>query len=226
MLLPSDAAGRSLELLLLLEELWHDRRLGEGRRPFRLVFVHAMAENVKSFAKSQIEWLNSSIADAFNLNERHAFQRTQAKVCVDLAEFDDYEKQKPGPRVVITTHHSLEAGVAKVLLSRWADDSKNRVIFTQRASPGTLAARLQTATVRPLTLAIDVPVRKPLDGAELEEYERDKAAKKLEREQEEERVSLSCICAALPPLSTPQHSFSTLSTLSHPFSTPHPSRFA
>ena len=59
----------ALEAKVLLEELWHDRRLGEGRRPFRLVFVHAMAENVKSFAKSQIEWLNSSIADAFNFDD-------------------------------------------------------------------------------------------------------------------------------------------------------------
>ena len=81
-------------------------------------------------------------------------------MCADLAEFDEMALKSPGPTVAITTHHSLEAGVARVLLSRWAPDAKNRVIFTQRASPGTLAARLQTATVRPLAMAIDVPVRK------------------------------------------------------------------
>ena len=53
-LLPSDAAGRSLELLLLLEGLWRERRLGEGPQPFRLVFVHAMAWNVIEYAKSQV----------------------------------------------------------------------------------------------------------------------------------------------------------------------------
>ena len=49
-LVATDSAGRSLELILMLDQMWRMKELA----PFALVFMNNVAYNVMEFAKSQV----------------------------------------------------------------------------------------------------------------------------------------------------------------------------
>lgn len=57
-------------------------------------------------------------------------------------------EQLPGPKVVLCSLSSLEAGFSRELFSRFAPDLRNTLLFTARAAPGTLAHTMQTESVR------------------------------------------------------------------------------
>ncbi len=64
-LIPVDAAGRLLELVLLLERYWDKAKLRAA-----LVLLSPVAFNVLEFAKSQLAWMSDSLSRNFE-NSRH-----------------------------------------------------------------------------------------------------------------------------------------------------------
>lgn len=69
MLIPFDTAGRSLELALLLEQHWQRQRL-----PYAVVWLTPVAFSTLEFAKSQLEWMNQDVSDAFNRGKVNPFE--------------------------------------------------------------------------------------------------------------------------------------------------------
>ena len=62
-LLPVDASGRVLELLLVLGRHWERQRLGSA---YNLVWVGPMAWNTIEFARSQLEWMAAPLGAQFD----------------------------------------------------------------------------------------------------------------------------------------------------------------
>jgi Cft2 family RNA processing exonuclease len=58
-LLPVDASGRSLELVLLLDRFWSHNNLSNT---FNLVWFGPMVHNTLEFTRSQLEWMNSVLS--------------------------------------------------------------------------------------------------------------------------------------------------------------------
>lgn len=74
MLIPVDAAGRLLELVLLLEEHWDKQKL-----TYPLVLLSPMAYNVLELASSQLEWMSHYIGQMFERTKQNPFSVRQAK---------------------------------------------------------------------------------------------------------------------------------------------------
>lgn len=68
-LIPSDTAGRTLELALLLEHAWKTQRLS-----YAVVLLTPVAYSTLEFAKSQLEWMNQDISEAFNKTRTNPFE--------------------------------------------------------------------------------------------------------------------------------------------------------
>ena len=68
-LIPTDTAGRSLELALVLEHAWRTQKL-----LFPIVLLTPVAYSTLEFAKSQLEWMNQDISEAFNKTRTNPFE--------------------------------------------------------------------------------------------------------------------------------------------------------
>ena len=75
-LLPVDASGRVLELLLVLGRHWERQRLGSA---YNLVWVGSMTWNTIEFARSQLEWMAAPLGAQFD----------SQRGCVDLASIGE-----------------------------------------------------------------------------------------------------------------------------------------
>ena len=67
-LVPVDAAGRVLELLLVLEAAWAGARPGYG-----LALLSPMAFNALEFAKSQLEWMAEGLTHSLERSKANPF---------------------------------------------------------------------------------------------------------------------------------------------------------
>ncbi|KAG2494598.1 hypothetical protein HYH03_007363 [Edaphochlamys debaryana] len=174
-LLPTDAAGRVLELALLLDE--HFARARISATP---VLLSATVRTVLEFARSQLEYFGSEMAQTFALKRTLPFSFRKLSVVTRVEELGAI----PGPKVVLATLASLEAGPARQLLVEWAAQPRNTIIFTERACPGTLAHTLQmhdpSAAPEPLRLPLRMARRVPLEGEELAAWQAAKAAEAAE----------------------------------------------
>ena len=67
-LLPVDAAGQALEVLLLLDRHWDRAKLY-----FTLVFVAPQARQVLELAKTQLTWMSDAVLQAFERTQSNPF---------------------------------------------------------------------------------------------------------------------------------------------------------
>jgi len=58
-LIAADSAGRALELILMLDQMWRMR--DSGLAPYSLVFLNNVAFNVLEFAKSQVKYFKAVV---------------------------------------------------------------------------------------------------------------------------------------------------------------------
>ncbi|ODN01603.1 putative cleavage and polyadenylation specificity factor subunit 2 [Orchesella cincta] len=164
-LIGTDTAGRSLELTLMLDQMW--RMKDSGLAPYSLVFLNNVAFNVLEFAKSQIEWMGEKLQKAHESTRVNPFQLRNVQVCHTLLELS----QIASPKVVVTSSADLESGFARELFLQWCQSSNNSVILTNRTSPGTLARRLIEDHSPGKCITIEVKQKLRLEGKELEEYQ-------------------------------------------------------
>ncbi|CAG9462149.1 unnamed protein product [Pedinophyceae sp. YPF-701] len=141
-LLPVDAVGRLLELVLVLEAHWARMQL----YMYQLVLVSATSRKVFEYAQSQVTYMSDELVASVIGGGRDggqvSFNTRHFKRCASVADLrEKFDRRRP--MAVVATTESLDVGPGRRLLADWARDPKNAIVFTKRAAPGTLAHRLQ-----------------------------------------------------------------------------------
>ncbi|XP_047136980.1 cleavage and polyadenylation specificity factor subunit 2 isoform X1 [Hydra vulgaris] len=177
-LLAVDTAGRILELMQLLDQMWSAKE--SGLSVYSLALLNNVSYNVVEFAKSQVEWMSDRMMKSFEVDRRNPFAFKHITLCHFLKELD----QLPSPKVVLASAADMNCGFSKDLFVQWASNPKNSVIFTFKTSPGSLARTLiDNPKIESVELEVFKRVR--LEGVELSQYlevEKEKARQaKLQR---------------------------------------------
>lgn len=168
-LLPVDTAGRVLELILILEQYWSQHHL-----TYPIYFLTYIASSTIEYVKSFLEWMSDSIAKSFEHTRDNAFIVKHVTLLINKS---DLENVPDGPKIVLASMASLEAGFAHDIFAEWATDAKNLVLFTERGQFATLARMLQ-ADPPPKAVKVTMSKRVPLVGEELIAYEEEQNRKK------------------------------------------------
>ncbi|XP_030475172.2 cleavage and polyadenylation specificity factor subunit 2 isoform X1 [Syzygium oleosum] len=157
-LIPVDTAGRVLELILILEE-----------SPLNcpIYFLTYVASSTIDYVKSFLEWMSDNIAKSFEHTRDNAFLLKHVSLLINK---NDLDNAPAGPKVVLASMASLEAGFAHDIFVEWATDTKNLILFTERGQFATLARMLQ-ADPPPKAVKVTMSKRVPLVGDELLAYE-------------------------------------------------------
>lgn len=171
-LLPVDTAGRVLELLLILEQHWSQRAFS-----FPIYFLTYVSSSTIDYVKSFLEWMSDSISKSFETSRDNAFLLRHVTLLINKTDLDN---APPGPKVVLASMASLEAGFARDIFVEWANDPRNLVLFTETGQFGTLARMLQSAPP-PKFVKVTMSKRVPLAGEELIAYEEEQ--NRLKREE-------------------------------------------
>jgi cleavage and polyadenylation specificity factor subunit 2 len=121
-LIPVDAAGRLLEIILMLERYWDKNKL-----KYPLVLLSPVAYNVLEFAKSQLEWMADSVGRTFEHSRHNPFSLKCARR--PLSAFADaWLPSAPG----VVCSPFLSAALA-LLRSGWSWCAKRGGVLTAQA---------------------------------------------------------------------------------------------
>jgi Cft2 family RNA processing exonuclease len=183
-LMPVDTAGRSLELLQLLNQHWTYYQLAAN---YTLVFFNYVAFNVIEFAKSQLEWLSDDIARRFESSRQNAFDLQSVRIIHSMAELQSLKQ----PYVVMASMETLNCGPAKELFLAWASDPRNLILFTQ-TPPATSFGHQVLHAEPPCTMSLELSRRVALEGQELIDYQ---LAKRAEQEALREASAAAAMAA-------------------------------
>jgi len=143
-LLPVDASGRVLELVLFLSQHWDRQRLGAA---YNLVWLGPMCKNTLDFARSQLEWMSSQLGNQFDdsntavgggskkqqssLSISHPYSLKNVHLCSSIQELDAVIRQNNNnPTCVLASGLDLDHGPARDLFLRWADNADHAIVFT------------------------------------------------------------------------------------------------
>lgn len=135
-LIPSDSAGRCLELLLTLYGSFQKHK---DFNNYHLVFLSYTSKNTLNSAKSMLEWMAETCQKELNKNQKNVFEFKELLICQTIQEFKSCIKY---PYVCIATNESLECGFSQQLFIDLSQHSSNQILLTQRSAPGTLASKL------------------------------------------------------------------------------------
>ena len=167
-LLPCDAAGRTLEVLLTLEAHW---AANPGLGNYRIVLLTACTQSTLEFAASQLEWMSDAVARSFESNRDNPFVM---RYVTPVSSLEALDALPPGPKVVVASLSSLVAGPARALMARWAADTRCMLLFTTAGHEDTLARALASAAPIPAParppLRLQLGRRVALQGEELAEW--------------------------------------------------------
>ena len=125
-LLPVDASGRVLELLLLLSQHWDRHRLGGA---YNLCWLGSMTKNTADFARSQLEWMAAPLGAQFDSQRGHPYALKNVSICCSMSELET-AIANGNPSCVVASGASLDCGMARDLLLKWADNQDHAVVFT------------------------------------------------------------------------------------------------
>ncbi|KAL8141831.1 hypothetical protein V2J09_014863 [Rumex salicifolius] len=207
-LLPVDTAGRALEILLMLEQHWAQHHL-----TYPIFFLTYVSSSTVDYAKSFLEWMSDSIAKSFEQTRENPFVLKNVTLLVNKSEL---EKVPDGPKIVLASMASLEAGFSHDIFVEWATDPRNLILFTERGQFGTLARMLQ-ADPPPKAVKATISKRIPLVGEELAAYEEEQNRKKEEAlrasliKEEESSVTHTADPSADDPMAVDSHDTEGLS---------------
>ncbi|KRX61807.1 Cleavage and polyadenylation specificity factor subunit 2 [Trichinella sp. T9] len=168
-----DTAGRVLELVQLLDQLWHNAEA--GLLLYSLIFMNSVAFNVVEFAKSQVEWMSERMLRMFEEGRNNPFQFRHAQLCHSLAELTRLRSPKVlsfrdaffSDKVVLASQPDLDSGFSRELFLDWCIDAKNCIILTSRARIGSLCSKLIEMASSPErigTKQITVQVKRRFDN--------------------------------------------------------------
>ena len=127
-LLPVDASGRVLELLLFLDRHWEKQRLGGA---YNLCWVGPMSLNTIEFARSQLEWMAAPLGAQFDSQRGHPYGLKSIKICSSVGELENVIERSGGnPTCVLASGASMDHGPARDLLIKWSGNPDNLVLIT------------------------------------------------------------------------------------------------
>jgi len=169
-LLPIDTTGRSLEILLILEEFWNQQHLS-----FPIFFLTNVAPSTIDFVKSFLEWMSDSIAKSFEHTRDNVFLLKHISLIISTNDIEN----NSDPKVVLASMASLEVGFSHDIFAEWATEAKNLVLFTEKGQFGTLARMLQVDPP-PKAVKVTISKRVALAGDELKAYEEEQEHLKKE----------------------------------------------
>lgn len=163
-LLPVDAAGRVLELILLLNQNWEKQRLSGT---YNLVWLGPMVGNTLDFARSQLEWMNDKLGTQFDTSV-HPFGLKEVRLCTHVGEVDF-----SNPTCIVANGMSLDHGPARDLLLKFADNDNHAILFTDSSQCWERDADWMDAVNEPsITPIVAEPTTAPSD-TEAEEAQDD-----------------------------------------------------
>ena len=188
-LIPVDASGRVLEVLMTLNALWEDKRL-----TYPLLFVGPMVKATMEFARCQLEWMNEDLSKGLGYQKvDNPLDMRRVTLCSTEKEAMKILHRHKGPVVVLAVSESMDDGPSRNFFSRWAGNRRNAVIVLD-PKPESLAAQVLGGVGGRghSELKMTVSTRVPLQGKELEEFVRSKAEKseKLAAQRAEEKAKV------------------------------------
>ena len=148
LLLPVDASGRVLELVLLLSQHWDRHRLHGA---YNLVWLGPMVQNTLEFCQSQLEWMSTKLGNQFDSGGKggqHPYSLRGVQLCTTVEELQTILQQNHNPTCVLASGLSLDHGPARDLLLKWADNDNHSILFTD-SSMCLERFRLRQATTVP-----------------------------------------------------------------------------
>lgn len=174
-LIPVDAAGRVLEILLLLNTYWREKNL-----TYPLAAVGPMIHTTLEFARSQLEWMNEELTKG--LGHSRMDNPLALKCVTPCASIKEVKQLSRGPKVVLATTNSMDDGASRTLFSWWASQRNSAIVIALDPEKGTFADEVLRASraprgAPPAVLRMSVCKRVPLKGEELEEYKKQQASK-------------------------------------------------
>lgn len=129
-LMPVDASGRVLELVLLLSQYWEKQRL---QGAYNLVWLGPMVANTIEFCRSQLEWMAGALGNQFdNPGKGHPYALKSVRLCTSLPDFESIVANG-NPTCVLASGGSLDHGPARDLLLKWAENDNHAILFTDSA---------------------------------------------------------------------------------------------
>jgi cleavage and polyadenylation specificity factor subunit 2 len=153
-LLPVDASGRVLELVLLLSQHWDRQRL---QGTYNLIWLGPMVPNILEFSRSQLEWMNGTLGNQFDSPSfgggggggggknatgpkgaggggfsggGHPYMLKSVQRCTSIEQVQAIMEDNGNPTCVLATGLSLDHGPARDMLLQWADNDNNSILFT------------------------------------------------------------------------------------------------
>ncbi|KJE89722.1 cleavage and polyadenylation specificity factor [Capsaspora owczarzaki ATCC 30864] len=169
-LIPTDTAGRVLELAQVLDKQW------EKYKNFPIVVLSHISRTVMNFAMAQIEWMSAKMQKEFETTRSNPFSFAHIKMCQTMEELAQVAKEGT-PVVVLASMEGLTSGFARDLMLKWAENPKNLIIFPNNSPASDLAKSLVEKNRQ---IVIDVKTRIALEGEELDEYLREQEEAEME----------------------------------------------
>ena len=166
-LIPVDAAGRLLEILLVLNKYWKEKNL-----MYPLAVVGPMIHTTLEFARSQLEWMNEDLVKSLGHSRiENPLALTSVTPC---ATIKDLRKLPRGPKVVLATSDSMDVGASRTLFRWWAGQVNSAIILALEPKGGTFAQKIfeQKTKRYPANPLVHMTLSKrvPLQGEELDAY--------------------------------------------------------
>jgi Cft2 family RNA processing exonuclease len=143
-ILPVDASGRVLELVLLLNQHWEKHRLGST---YNLCWVGSMVQNTIAFAKSQLEWMAKPLGAQFDTGRGHPYSLKNMQLFASMNELEsefpalfgmnaeemidhDNMNSNSNPTCILASGATLDYGPARDLFLKWSENADNTIILT------------------------------------------------------------------------------------------------
>jgi cleavage and polyadenylation specificity factor subunit 2 len=164
-LIACDTAGRVLELALVLDSIFSSEKA--GLENVNLVICSNVSQSTFDHAKNMIEWMSDRVIQKFTQKREQPYEFKNAKLC-------------PDPKVVLATPVDMENGFSRDLFVHMSNHPKNMIILTSRTPPGTLSRKLIDSPSL-TSIMLEMKKRINLQGADLDEFERQREAEKAEK---------------------------------------------
>lgn len=195
-LIPTDAATRSLEFCWILDRYWQQHNF-----QYPIYFLSHSGSKAISYAQSMTEWMSDSVISEYGSNGC-VFEFTHIKVISNQFQLST---MVAGPKVILATSASMDCGFSqKIFFDTISKDPKNLVILSQKSiyyenslskdlmDHWSLATKDHNQLIPPAATLnfnkiIMVRTLVPLVGSELEEYQE---KEKLRREKEAAKLIL------------------------------------
>ena len=191
-LLPVDAAGRVLELLLVIHSFWVAQLLSTS---YTLAFLSAQSRNTIDFARSQLEWMTDKCRKMFDSGKINPFALGQVRLITSKEEMELLFAEaaapgRPRPFCLLASSHTLETSLAQEALVRLAPDPRSLLLLTMRAPAWSVAGQLFSQDPKtpnallarlPTHLSIARRSQVVLQGAELERHLEEVRVKREQR---------------------------------------------